>query len=367
MLLPKLKSYLLILLYLLNNYNYLQRRRKTVKINNLKKFVRSVVESDQHIPMMIWSAPGIGKSSAIQQVAEELGYGFIDLRLSLLNPVDLRGLPYINKKTHKAEWLEPDFLPNGGSAEKGILFLDEINLAPQAVMAAGYQLILDRQLGKYKLPEGWKVIAAGNRAEDHAHVTKFPAPLANRFVHIELEHDIEEWQSWAVKTGIAEQIVAFLSKMPQHLFRMPKAGEQSFPTPRSWAQASKLYSLHHSISSAVGEGIEAEFMSFLSVYEELPDVERILRGEKEPVPDTKKVDVLYALSMSIVYRATPKHLANLFKYLDKLPKENQVLIIKSLVQKDEKFEMELLNSSTAAGKAWESWVNENKRLFNEAE
>lgn len=326
-----------------------------MKINELKKVLRNVLKSDQHIPVMIWSPPGLGKSSAVKQIAEEEKIEFIDLRLSLLNPVDLRGLPYVDKEAKKASWLEPDFLPNGAHGKKGILFLDEINLAPASVMAAGYQLILDRALGNYKLPKGWKILAAGNRAEDQANVTKFPAPLSNRFVHLDLEPDVDEWRKWALSVGISEKIISFLGKMPQHLFKMPKAGERSFPTPRSWENASKLNLLGLSIAPAVGDGVAAEFDAFIKVYDKLPDVDAILDGREKRVPE--KPDVLWALSTSLIYRTEEKHFSNLFPYIAKMPKEFEVLTVLGISAKSDVMEIQLVKSPE-----WATWCKENKDI-----
>jgi hypothetical protein len=332
-----------------------------MKINELKDYLRSIIKSPEHIPLMIWSGPGLGKSSAVRQIADELNMDFIDLRLSLLNPVDLRGLPVIDRTKDSARWLSPEFLPNTKNhKEKGILFLDEINLAPFSVMAAGYQLILDRRLGEYTLPDGWKVIAAGNRAEDNANVTKFPAPLANRFVHIDIEHDEKVWRSWALHSGIAEQILAFLGKFPQHLYKFPKAGERSFPTPRSWELASKLFKLGHRVDSAVGEGVASEFSAFLNVYKELPDVDKILAGKEKTVPKKEKIDVLWALSMALLTRAEPKHIGTIMNYVSGFPKEFEVLTIINLSNKSSQMEAALINS-----KEWKKWIDENKEIIEE--
>lgn len=326
-----------------------------MNINALKSVIRKIVTADAHIPTMIWSPPGIGKSSAVKQIADELGMEFIDLRLSLLNPVDLRGLPYVNKEKHKAEWLEPDFLPNGKNGPKGILFLDEINLAPASVMAAGYQLILDRKLGNYELPAGWKILAAGNRAEDQANVTKFPAPLSNRFVHLDLEADLDEWRKWAIKTNISEQIISFLGKFPQHLFKMPKAGERSFPTPRAWGNASRLNMLGLDIGPAVGDGVAAEFNAFRKVYDRLPDVDAILEGKEKRVPE--ELDVLWALSTSLIYRTDAKHFPNLFPYLARMPKEFEVLTVLGVSGKSDAMEVQLVKSPE-----WADWCKRNKDI-----
>lgn len=330
-----------------------------MKVDELKAFTSNIISSDKHIPLMIWSGPGIGKSSAIKQVAEENGMEFIDLRLSLLNPVDLRGLPIVDREKDSARWLSPEFLPNEKKhGKKGILFLDEINVAPFSVMAAGYQLILDRKLGEYTLPDGWKVIAAGNRSEDNANVTKFPAPLANRFVHVEIEPDEKVWRKWGIKEGIAEQIIAFLGKFPQHLYRFPKAGEKSFPTPRSWELASRLFLLGQRIDTAVGEGVASEFSAFIRVYDKLPDIDAILAGKEKKVP--KEYDVLWALSIALITRSNPKNVPTIINYSSGMPKEFEVITIINLANKSKENEAALVNS-----KEWKKWIENNKELIDE--
>lgn len=332
-----------------------------MKITNLKKSIKNIYtlykRDKKYLAIMVWGAPGVGKSAAIKQVAEELGIGLIDLRLSLLNPIDLRGLPAINNKEHKAIWLEPEFLPNNTHAPEGILFLDEINLAPQSVMSAGYQLILDRKLGNYKLPDGWLIIAAGNRIDDNAAITRFPAPLANRFIHFEIDNpDIEEWRKWAIQNEIAEEIVSFLSKLPQHLYEKPKTGEKEWKSPRSWSFASDLFKIGEKIDSAVGKAVAGEFYGFLSVYENMPDIEKILTGKETKVPE--KLDVLWALSMAISYRAEIPHLDNVFAYIAKFPKEFEVLTIISLIDKNDK-----IRTAIAASDKWSQWIKNNQELL----
>ena len=331
-----------------------------MKILNLKNTLKNIYHlyktDKKYLAVMVWGGAGIGKSQAIKQVAEELGIGFIDLRLSLLNPVDLRGLPTVNQSEQKAVWLEPDFLPNGTHAKEGILFLDEINLAPQSVMSAGYQLILDRRLGNYQLPEGWLIVAAGNRTEDNAATTRFPAPLANRFIHLEIDNpDIAEWRQWAIKNNLAEEIVAFLSKLPQHLYEKPKIGEKTWKSPRSWSFASDLFKIGEKIDNAVGGAVAGEFYAFLNVYKNMPDIEKILIGKETKVPEG--LDILWALSIAIAFRAEPQHLKNIFSYITKFPKEFEVLTILSLVDKNDEFRNAIASSSE-----WSKWIDNNKEL-----
>ena len=146
-------------------------------------FLYTLAAKPLPLSVMIWGAPGIGKSSIVAQVAAAHGLPCIDLRLSQLAPADLRGLPVADHEQGVARLLPPEFLPRSGS---GILFLDEINLAPPALQVVAKQLVLDRRVGSYTLPEGWLVWAAGNRKEDRAAVFDMPAPLANRFLHLQV-------------------------------------------------------------------------------------------------------------------------------------------------------------------------------------
>jgi MoxR-like ATPase len=157
-------------------------------------------------PAFVWGPPGVGKSQVVAQVAALLGIRLIDIRAVLLDPVDLRGLPTVEQG--RAAWAIPAFLPEDGA---GILFLDELNAAPPLVQAACYQLVLDRALGEYRLPDGWAVFAAGNREGDRAVTSRMSSALANRFVHLVFEPDLDDWSQWAMGPGdLRPEVVAFL-------------------------------------------------------------------------------------------------------------------------------------------------------------
>jgi len=134
-------------------------------------------------PVMIWGPPGIGKSDIIAQIGQKLDREVIDLRLLLMEPTDLRGIPYYNKSQNKMDWAPPVDLPSDPKST-AILFLDELNAAPMATQAAAYQLILNRRIGTYVLPKGVSVVAAGNRESDKGVTYRMPSPLANRVIHI---------------------------------------------------------------------------------------------------------------------------------------------------------------------------------------
>lgn len=170
-----------------------------------------------HTPVMIWGPPGIGKSQIVAQIAQHHSVPLLDIRLSQMEPSDLRGIPFRVDKF--VEWAPPSILPDAqrhGLA--GIMFLDEITSAPPSVSAAAYQLILDRRLGEYRVPDGWAIFAAGNRQGDRGVSYAMPAPLANRFTHYEIEAHTDDWVTWAYAHGIDERLIGFLRFRPELLF-----------------------------------------------------------------------------------------------------------------------------------------------------
>lgn len=192
------------------------------------------------VPVMIWGAPGIGKSDLVRQAARQQGLTLIDLRLSQLEPTDLRGIPLHDQG--RVRWIPPEELPDAErDGAEGILFLDEINAAPPAVAASAYQLILDRRLGVYRLPDGWTIIAAGNRLDDRGITYSMPAPLANRFMHVTLQVDVDAWLDWAARSDISPVLCDFMAAEPEWLARFsPEPDITAFPSPRSWAFADRI-------------------------------------------------------------------------------------------------------------------------------
>ncbi len=203
-----------------------------MKASAVEHSLRTLVAARQ--PVFVWGPPGVGKSSIIAQLAKALNLSLRDIRALLLDPVDLRGLPYVAEG--RSKWAIPEFLPADGA---GILFLDELNAAPAMVQAAFYQLVLDRRLGEYMLPDDWVIIAAGNRDGDRAHTNRMPTPLRNRFVHLDFEVDSQEWSEWAIGTGIRPEVIAFIRFRPQLLSAFDRDAN-AFPSPRSWEFVSRI-------------------------------------------------------------------------------------------------------------------------------
>lgn len=285
--------------------------------SNLEKFVSGGVKTS----VMIWGAPGLGKSSIIKAIAEENQLKLIDVRLSQLAPTDLRGLPFVDSGI--AHYAVPSFLPLDKNS-RGILFLDELNTAAPTMQAIAQQLLLDRQVGEYSLPDNWFIWAAGNRAEDRAAVSMMPAPVANRMIHFNVEADLDSWKEYAYSSGINERIIAFLNFKPALLHHFDKLNP-AWASPRSWDFANILLSIGSNISHAVGEGVATEFSAFERVFSSLPNIEAIFRGEEIECPSDPSV--LYALCSAFVSRGkTEEEFYNATKFLIKSSTEDWVAL-----------------------------------------
>lgn len=320
-------------------------------------------EAKQHIerllpetmPIFLMGPPGIGKSSIVKQICAERKWNLIDLRLSLLNPIDLRGLPFLDQEKREAVWLKPEFLPNKTKVE-GILFLDEINVAPVATQQAAYELLLDRKIGSYQFPDNWRIIAAGNREEDGASVNSMPTPLANRMVHFEVKANIDDWKTWAVNK-IDERIIAFLGYRPALLATLPKKEEKAFPTPRSWEFVSRILKIYPDldeaepvIEGAVGKGTTKELFGFLNIYKDLPDIEGILQGKVKTVPPRSKPDVLHALCSALVMRLKDPYIDNFIAYTLSLDPEFATMAVRDAAKSG-------WNQKFIKSPYWEKWAD----------
>ncbi len=264
-------------------------------------------------PLFIWGPPGIGKSEVVADVTKELGGHMIDLRMAQMEPTDIRGIPYFNKDLNKMDWAAPVDLPDEELASKYpivVLFLDEMNSASPAVQAAGYQLILNRRVGKYVLPDNVVIVAAGNRDSDKGVTYRMPMPLANRFLHLEMRADFTSWQTWAVNKGIHKDVVGYLSFAKQDLNEFDsKSSSRAFATPRSWCFVSDLLNddddtdadtILNLISGAVGDGLAIKFAAHRRFSGKMPNPIDILSGKVKDLA-VKEISAMYALTIAMCY------------------------------------------------------------------
>lgn len=199
-------------------------------------------------------APGVGKSQLIQQIGKKFGYKVIDIRLAQMSEVEIGGLIYPNEDRTKTKWLSPEILPDEERDGKNtILLLDEITSCPKRVQVAAYQLILDRRVGQYKLPEGTFVIALGNREDDDGVYIKLAGPLADRFEIHYIDVDFNSWKyDFALKHGIHPYVTNYLTFKPAALHNQGLDEETMvFATPRSWERVSDILKLDNDLSKTV--------------------------------------------------------------------------------------------------------------------
>ena len=269
-----------------------------------KKSIRFAIKKRR--PVFLWGPPGIGKSDIVKQIGEDAGREVIDVRLALWEPTDIKGIPYYNADQGKMVWAPPAELPTNPEST-AIIFLDELNSAPPAVQAAAYQLILNRRVGTYELPKGVDVVAAGNREGDRGVTYRMPAPLANRFIHLEAKVDFDDFQEWAVMNAVHPEVLGYVGFAKQDLYDFdPKSPSKAFATPRSWVFVSDLLkdddcdadTLHNLVAGAVGDGLAVKFMAHRKIAGRLPKAEDILDGKVKDLA-VKEVSAMYSLTVSL--------------------------------------------------------------------
>ena len=316
----------------------------------------------EHLPsVMLWGAPGVGKSQAVRQIAGKIAEAtgkivrVTDVRLLLFNPIDLRGIPTANEDKTLAVWLRPQIFNMDPSDDVvNILFLDEISAAPQSVQAAAYQITLDRTVGEHKLPSNCIVIAAGNRVTDKSVAYRMPKALANRLLHLEVTTDMQSWRTWAMANGINEKVLGFLTFKPDHLMRFdPTTDELAFATPRAWEMVSRLLNgsggsieeMFTLIAGLVGAGTAVELRTWSRIYDKLPDIAGIFAGTEHRIP--RGIDALYALTSSMAkyaseHRDDMEGIARSIQYAEMLPPDYEVVLMQDYMNIEEGYKSRLM-------------------------
>jgi len=344
--------------------------------------------------LFIWGSIGIGKSELVRQVGKDLAkelkdkdgkplnleysesirdinnvkkFVVIDIRLSQMDPSDLRGIPVWDKEAGCTRWLAPSTFPRQGY---GLIFFDELNLSAPLVQASAYQMILNRQLGEYLIPDGFGLIAAGNRLEDRANIFDMAKPLCNRMGHVQLNPPSpEKWTQWAGPADIDPRIIGFVNAFQSKLFQFNQSTkEKAFATPRTWEFVSDLITglpstdieeLELRISSLVGEGTATEFVAFLRLRDKLePITEYFKRPDTIPLP-TDDLSLFWALMTSIVeyYKMhnTDKTVKSMVKLMKRFPEEYATFSLKLMYAIDNSIQSKLNNIPEATELAQKLW------------
>ena len=350
----------------------------TLRPSELAATLKILVEARQ--PVMVWGPPGSAKSDIVRQVAAALGRLYIDVRALLLDPVDLRGIPWrlmnvlermlaevilqqcrdegiatdvpaivqryqavADLLDQRTRWAPPSFLPPSHSDERFLINLEELPSAVPMVQAALYQLVLDRRVGEYELPEGASLIACGNRESDRGVTHRMPTPLASRFVHLEIKVDAPDWCEWGAANGIAPETLFFIQLRPEllHVFD-PQSREPAFPCPRTWHFVSNILKHRNGLDPSVeralfrgtvGEAAAVEFSAFLKVWRELPHPRAVIDDpENADVPEN--ASALIALCGSLYRMADDVNLGSIVSYAMRLRREVGEFLVGSCVRRE---------------------------------
>jgi len=305
---------------------------------------------------MLWGTRGVGKSSIVRQVAEHFDVPLVDLRLTTIEPVDIRGAIYADDVLAKTVWFPPEFLPSAEQPD-GILFLDELTAADQRLQISAYSLILDRRVGHYRLPDGWQVIAAGNASFHGAVSHDMGTALADRMFHFNVQTTIEAFLSYAVTMNFAPEVMAYLRIRPDKLDDTAAQVSNDHligASPRGWEDISNVLKSPLSeqakrwfVQGRIGAANASEFFGVLRELQAGADVLRLLAAEPGPATAAllpKTLDGLYGLTYGLLAACTDaRSVARSLDIIEQLPdirsalplpiRETQTLAMELLMQK----------------------------------
>lgn len=336
-----------------------------MNVEQYKLFLKESLVNNPHRAIFVMGGVGVGKSECTKQVADELGWEFRDIRLSMLDVTDLRGLPTIDKEKRETIWTRPVFLPPEDYKKDVLLFFDEFNTANKSMMNGALSLMLDRCIGEYRLPDNVRVVCAGNDFKSGAFINKLSAPLNNRLIHINFEPNFDCWKIWAYKNNINPLIIGFHNYRKGDLLYNYKEDVENdaFASPRTWFFTDEILklklnngTLYETIKGTIGEAVGVEFYGWLKVYKDLPKPEDILLKGKDIIP--KESNIMYAL-ISALINCVKQHknkMDRLVEYSMKIPKEFSVVLIKDLLKTE-------MGNDVMATNAFEKWGKMNEDVI----
>lgn len=276
---------------------------------------------ERNTPVFFHGPPGVGKSAIVKQMAAENEVGFKDIRVGTMLPEDLTGIPVPDLERQVAIWLRANFWPDAKvDGERGIIMFDELPDANRNLQSCIYRVVLDREIGEYKLPDGWWPVAAGNRREDRAAANSISTALANRFAHVHIRADSDVFRRWGNVNDIHTMLLGFLQWRPDFIHNMEGANLLAFPSPRSWEMASKYFDLSpglrlRALRGIVGEGAAIEVETFFKAVE-LPDFDDIIKDPKRTMIPQEPAS-RYALSAMLSRHLNKDNFGQVLVYISR--------------------------------------------------
>lgn len=306
------------------------RKSNTVSPSMLAKLLAATIPAGENV--LITGAPGLGKSSIVEQACDAAGADLIISHPVTADPTDAKGLPWKCEGRDAATFLPFGDLERALAATKRtVWFLDDLGQATPAVQASFMQLILARRVNGHTLPNCITFVAATNRRSDRAGVSGILEPVKSRFATIvELEAHLDDWRRWAIQSGIDPRVIAYLSFRPGQLhdFR-PSPDMTNSPCPRTWAAASRMLQLGlepallmPALSGALGDGTAIEFVAFLQLWHDMPNPDAILMAPDAGDLPTRP-EVLYAIVVALATRVNATCVGAFCRYLERLVKDGR--------------------------------------------
>jgi hypothetical protein len=288
---------------------------------------------------MLWSLPGEGKTTVIEDLAVELKMDIETVIVAQYDSAELGGFPYLSEDKKTYHRARPFFLPQEG-CKNTILFLDELPQAAVASQNVMAQLINERRIGEHVLPKNVVVIAAGNPMSARAGTSAMPSHLKDRLTHLDIETDHEGFREYALKKGFSPEITGFINDRPEWLQKFDPSVNAS-PSPRSWERANSILKLglttdeeRGALKGQIGEPALIDFAGYLRIYRELPDALEVLENpETSTVPDAP--DILYALCSNLAYKVSPSTVKGLVTYIKRFKsKEFSAFTMKDVLSRN---------------------------------
>lgn len=272
-----------------------------VNVEEFTSIVKQQFVDGDFRPVFGLGKGGIGKTESIETLAKELNIGYVDIRLLLYSETDLKGIPFPNENHTKAVWLQNDILPDEDrDGARGILVLDEITSCSRSLRTAAYQLLNERRLGEYKLPEGWMIVCLGNGEEDGGDFEGMEGNFMNRCSVYNVLPAPDVWVKWAIQNNVNPTVVAYVQWRPSDLHTYKETGDYSdllFASPRSWKAVSNILNHHPDeiadriVSSRIcgnlGNGVGERFMAFAKYRDKTVSPDAIMNW------DVKEIEKLH--------------------------------------------------------------------------
>jgi hypothetical protein len=303
-----------------------------MKISQAKNAVQALVKfnldansKELHLIPMLHSAPGLGKSAIVKQVAEDLDIECRTVIFAQFDSGELGGFPVLSEDRKQYNRAKPFFMAFEKDS-KGILFLDELPQSPISNQNIAAQLVNDGRIGEHKLPKGWTVVCAGNPMAARAGTNAMPSHLKDRLTHFDIEPDTEAFLDYAFNRDFTPEVTGFLLHRPEYLSMFDPNVNVS-PSPRSWERANTIVGLGlpadlemTTLAGQVGNAASADFIGFIKIMRELPDPIKSLAHPLEAMIPEKPA-VLYAFCSAIAAYVTETSAKNFTTLIDRIDKK----------------------------------------------